>query len=117
MGYLTRDVGVGDVEIMEFGEVGDAGGDWTDEVVDAGNVEKCEVGEFGDGGRERVGFGEAKVGEVEAVDAVCFVVDVARDTFPLGAAAVGVWEPGGEGGWVAKLFLDLQKGLLVLWVA
>jgi len=77
MGYLTRDVGVGDVEKTEFGEFGDGGGDWTDEVVDAANVEKTEVGEVGDGGRDRVGFGEAKVGKVEAVDPVRFGVDVA----------------------------------------
>ena len=117
IGYLARDVGVGDVEKTEFGEFGDGGGDRTDEVVDARNVEKTEVGEVGDGGRDRVGFGEAKVVEVEAVDAVCFGVDVAWDTFPFRFAAVGVWEPGGEGGWVAEVFLDLEKGFLVLWVA
>ncbi|BAT74057.1 uncharacterized protein HKW66_Vig0005380 [Vigna angularis] len=77
MGYLTRDVGVGDVEVTEFGELCDGGGDWTDEVVDAANVEKTEVGEVGDGGRDRVGFGEAKVGKVETVDPVRFGVDVA----------------------------------------
>jgi len=62
IGYLARDVGVGDVEKTEFGEFGDGGGNRTDEVFDARNVER---------------FGKAKVVEVEGVDAVCFGVDVA----------------------------------------
>ncbi|TKY59573.1 hypothetical protein E2542_SST16663 [Spatholobus suberectus] len=33
------------------------------------------------------------------------------------AGAVGGWEPGGKSGRVAKLFLDLEECLLVLWVA
>jgi len=77
IGYCAGDVGVGDVEITELGEFSNGGGDWTDEVVGAANVEKTEVREVGEGGRDRVGFGEVKVGEVEVVDAVCLGVGVA----------------------------------------
>lgn len=65
-----------DVEIPEFREVGYRRRDGTHNVRDVSDVENCEEREVSDGGRDRVGFGEVEVGEVEVVDTVGLGVGV-----------------------------------------
>lgn len=69
--YLARDIGVFDIEITKLGEFGDCRGYCANDVGGSGDGKKLQVGNVTYGERNRVGFGEVKVGEVEVVDAVC----------------------------------------------
>lgn len=82
-----------DVEILEFGEVGEGGRDRAGEVRGTGESEEREEREVGNGGWSRKWFKKVEFVEVKVVNAVGLCVGVACDTEPFAVAAVGGWVP------------------------
>jgi hypothetical protein len=85
---------VADIEVLEFGEVGDGRRDRTDEIGDAGDREEEEEREVSEyGGWNWKGFREVEVGEIKVIDAVSSCLG-AKDTCPFAVfAAVCGWVP------------------------